>query len=298
VPDIAWHSLVTSLDKHGTAKLGWATLLTDAATLAHGRLNPLIGAAQQADVLGTPLTAAMRHFFASAGPGALVGKIRAPTLLIQGTVDDLFTLQEAVSNYAILRRHGVAVKMLWFCGGHGICLTNPGQTALIQRDTIAWLDRYLKREPRVGTGPTFEWVDQRGGEHTGTDYLLAKGGALGGEASGSLQFNTTGGSGPATPGPSASLVGSFAAKVTPAKATNAVNVEVGSPRRAALVVGVPQLTVAYRGLATNGQTHTSIYAQIVDDATGLVLGNQVTPVPVTLDGVAHTLTEPMSPCRS
>ncbi len=37
---------------------------------------------------------AERAFFASRGPGALVGRITVPTLLIQGTADNLFTLQE------------------------------------------------------------------------------------------------------------------------------------------------------------------------------------------------------------
>ena len=31
VPDIAWHSLLTSLDKNNTPKLGWGTLLYDVA---------------------------------------------------------------------------------------------------------------------------------------------------------------------------------------------------------------------------------------------------------------------------
>jgi len=36
-----------------------------------------------------------------------------------------------------------------------------------------------------------------------------------------------------------------------------------------------------------------VYAQLVDDTTGLVLGNLVTPVPVTLDGQTHTVSVPM-----
>ena len=128
VPDIAWNSLITSLDKHGIGKLGWSTLLYLAGNAA-GRLNPLIGQGYEADVAGRPLTAAERAFFVSRGPGQLVGRIHVPTLLIQGTADNLFTLQEAVTNYALLRRHGVPVKMLWFCGGHGVCLTNRGTPA-------------------------------------------------------------------------------------------------------------------------------------------------------------------------
>ena len=36
-----------------------------------------------------------------------------------------------------------------------------------------------------------------------------------------------------------------------------------------------------------------MFAQLVDPATGIVLNNQITPVPVTLDGKAHTLTLPL-----
>ncbi|HEX2283913.1 MAG TPA: X-Pro dipeptidyl-peptidase, partial [Mycobacterium sp.] len=51
-------------------------------------------------------------------------------------------------------------------------------------------------------------------------------------------------------------------------------------------VGAPELTLTYSG--TGGSRH--VYAQLVDDTTGLVLGNLVTPVPVTLDGQEHTVT--------
>jgi ABC-2 type transport system ATP-binding protein len=293
VPDIAWNSLITSLYKHNTGKLGWATLLFVAGSHV-GHLNPLIGESYQADVAGTPLTAAERTFYASRGPGNLVSRITVPTLLIQGTADNLFTLQEAVSNYALLRRAGTPVKMLWFCGGHGICLTNPGNTGLITKDTLAWLDRYLKDQTGVRTGPTFEWVDQDGGEHTGADYPLAAAKGLSATGSGTLTLSAAGGSGPVAPDPSAGLLGVAAAGITPAKAANAVNVTAGAPARPTLVVGAPQLTMTYRGLAGSGQpTTTSVYAQVVDDATGKVLGNQVTPIPIRLDGASHTVTEPL-----
>jgi ABC-2 type transport system ATP-binding protein len=36
-----------------------------------------------------------------------------------------------------------------------------------------------------------------------------------------------------------------------------------------------------------------VFAQLVDDATGLVVGNQVTPIDVTLDGQPHEVTSPL-----
>ena len=66
-------------------------------------------------------------WFISRGPGDAVAKIRVPTLFVQGTVDTLFTLDEAVTNYRLLRQQNVPTAMLWFCGGHGTCLTGDGQ---------------------------------------------------------------------------------------------------------------------------------------------------------------------------
>jgi ABC-2 type transport system ATP-binding protein len=47
--------------------------------------------------------------------------------------------------------------------------------------------------------------------------------------------------------------------------------------------------VTYSGTGTSQH----VYAQLVDDTTGLVLGNLVTPVQVTLDGQTHTISVPM-----
>ena len=46
------------------------------------------------------------------------------------------------------------------------------------------------------------------------------------------------------------------------------------------------LTLTYSGSGTA----THVFAQIVDERRNIVLGNQVTPLPVTLDGAQHTVT--------
>ncbi|MGZ4231615.1 MAG: alpha/beta hydrolase family protein [Solirubrobacteraceae bacterium] len=170
VPDIAWHSLKTSLDKNDTAKSGWGIPLYQAAVLAHARLDRHITDSAMQEVNSFRGNPADIRWFATRGPGDLVNRITAPTLLIQGTVDTLFTLHEAVENYDALRAHHVPVKMLWFCGGHGVCLTNPGDTGRIQRDTLAWLGRYLQLKPHVRTGPGFEWLDQNGRSYSAPGY--------------------------------------------------------------------------------------------------------------------------------
>ena len=100
-----------------------------------------------------------------------------------------------------------------------------------------------------------------------------------------------GGSGPATVAGNG-LLSTIAGPITPAEATNAVNVPI-AVTDPALIVGAPELTISYSGTVPDGDRPTRVFAQLVDDATGLVLGNQVTPIEVTLDGQIHTATVPL-----
>ena len=52
------------------------------------------------------------------------------------------------------------------------------------------------------------------------------------------------------------------------------------------MVGEPRLSLTYSGTGTA----THVFAQIVDEQRNVVLGNQVTPLPVRLDGAQHTVT--------
>ena len=59
------------------------------------------------------------------------------------------------------------------------------------------------------------------------------------------------------------------------------------------MLGEPRLRLTYSGTGTPADTH--VYAQIVDTARNLVLGNVTTPIPVTLDGEPHTIERPLEP---
>ena len=63
--------------------------------------------------------------------------------------------------------------MIWFCGGHGTCLTDPGNTDRVSEAEFAWLDRYLRGDPSVDTGPAFETIDQDGTTWTADGYPVA-----------------------------------------------------------------------------------------------------------------------------
>ncbi|CAN5731794.1 hypothetical protein BH09ACT7_BH09ACT7_12600 [soil metagenome] len=285
VPTIAWNSLNSSLYKSEAFKTGWGTILGGLLVVTGARPNPAILPAVIHGLVTGMLTQEEQDLLADRGPGAprdLVNDITAPTLLIQGTVDTLFTLQEAQQNAMTLITNGVPTKVIWFCGGHGICANNlfdGSDGELITTETLAWLARYVKEDPDALTGPQFEWVDQRGQHFSSTVYPAVAGDPI---VVSSTQravlplLPFVGGSGPLF----------FVLPIGGTKAANAVNLTLPAATSTTYIVGAPTLTFTYSGTGIGDH----VYAQLVDDTTGLVIGNQVTPVPVTLDGQSHTVT--------
>ena len=266
-PAIAWHSLTTSLYKAGTVKGGWSALLYAGGQT--GRLDPHIASAFGDGATTGRLSAEDHAWFASRGPGRLVRRNRAPTMLVQGTPDTLFTPSEAIANYRILRRNRVPVKMLWFCGGHGTCLTGSGPAGHLEKRVIAWLKRHVARR-KVATGPGFEWLADDARWRRARRFPPRPGAPIAGAGAGTLLLS-----------PADALSGSA---VAAGPAANAVDVPI--PAFTRQVVGEPRVTLTYSG--TGNATH--VFAQIVDEQRNLVLGNQVTPLPVRLDGARHTVT--------
>jgi ABC-2 type transport system ATP-binding protein len=297
VPGIAWNTLNASLYPNNAFKTSWATILVLDLVEAGARINPQLYSGILTGALLGFLTPSLQALLANSGPGSLVSSITAPTLLIQGTVDGLFPLQQAVTNEQLLAANGVPVKMIWFCGGHGVCL-NPGdqtaQAELITADTLAWLDQYVMQNGTPANAiPNFQWVDQNGNVFSSSDMPsnpAFQGTPITASSTGGTLpiVPIIGGSGPQTkvlqvPGLS-STEAALLSLATAAPASNALNLTV--PVTAGTqIVGAPDLTFTYSGIGTS----TTVYAQIVDEQTGLVLGNIVTPIPVTLDGQTHTV---------
>ncbi|MGY4709474.1 alpha/beta hydrolase family protein [Mycolicibacterium sp. CBM1] len=287
VPTIAWNSLTTSLYKADSFKSGWGTILAAALVLTLARTNPaIIPATIYGDLTGR-LTEAEQALLAQRGPGLpdnLINQITAPTLLIEGTVDTLFTLQEADANAQALIGNGVPTKVLWFCGGHGVCtndLFDGSDGVLVKERTVQWLDRYVKGETAVSTGPQFEWVDQRGQHLSATSYHLTPSDPV---VVASTKTRTL----PLVPFLGAGgLLGVL--PIGSARAIDAVNLTTPAVTTTTYVVGAPQLTFTYSGTGTGDH----LYAQLVDNSTGQVLGNQVTPIQVTLDGTERTVSVPL-----
>jgi ABC-2 type transport system ATP-binding protein len=292
-PTIAWHSLGTSLDKNQTPKAGWANILDTVAATA--KLDPEIQAADhEMDTAGV-IDAQAASFFDGRGPAQFLSSVKVPTLILQGTVDDLFTLDEGVANYVALRHQGTTVSMAWFCGGHGACLTDPGSDVEVGPLSLAWMQRYVARDTSARVLKGFAFVDQNGTTYAAPGYPLVPGPPIVATGSGTLALRAGGGSGPPTVplNPQASnAVDIVAYTVTPGVAAKALNVAVPISR-AALIVGPPKLTMTYSGAAVSGTRPSRVFAQLVDPATGIVLDNQITPVPITLDGRSHTVTVPL-----
>ncbi|MEI6254566.1 MAG: CocE/NonD family hydrolase, partial [Mycobacteriaceae bacterium] len=287
VPSITYNSLNGSLDPNGVFKTAWTTLLVYFLEATKARINEQLYTGTLIGDLFGVLTQSFGAVLASSGPTVLVNKITAPTLLIQGTADVLFPLQQAVDNAATLSANGIPVKMVWFCGGHNTCL-NPGggnRTTIIN-DTMAWLDQYVKEDGTPADGiPTFEWQDQTGQSYTspslpsdpafyGTPITVTGAGGI------LPIISLLGGSGP-------ERKAAFPqARADGAPAKIAVNVPLNLPATPTHIVGAPTLSFAYSGIGTS----RAVYAQIVDTKTGLVLGFAVTPIPVTLNGKTQTAT--------
>jgi ABC-2 type transport system ATP-binding protein len=300
VPVISWNTLTASLYPNQAFKTAWSSLLLLALVEIGARVNPqLYSGVITGDVLGI-LTPSQQALLARSGPADLVSNITAPALLIQGTADGLFPLQQCVTNAQMLAANGVPVKMMWVCGGRvsaSTRLTRAKKSSSLDV-TLAWLDKYVKGND-VDTGPTFQWVDQTG-QFFSSGKLPFEAGFIGGSvtasgAGGLLPIiPLVGGSGPQNlasfplPAGTSALEGMLLSFAIGSPASNALNLTV-SPPEGTQIVGAPQLTITYSGPGTSRH----VYAQIVDEQTGVVLGGIVTPIPVTLDGQTHTVTVPL-----
>lgn len=292
VPTIAWHSLNTTFYKNQAFKSSWGTILVAALIGTNARVNSRIYPGLiYGDITGT-LTPADQKLVDERGPDELVSQITTPTLLVQGTVDTLFTLAEADANAKALIAAGVPTKVVWYCGGHGACLTSRNDGVMVKEATMAWLDRYVKGDVSMDTGPQFEWVDQHGQRFSSDAYPVQQGTPI-------VASTSKGGVLPLIPflfgsGPEPRIltafpIGTLLGIPSGSRAINALNLTMPKATETTYIVGAPQLTLTYSGTGTSRH----VFAQLVDDTTGLVLGNLVTPVPVTLDGKTHTVSVPM-----
>ncbi len=288
VPNMAWHSLETALYENETVKEGWASNLVEVA--AAGNLDPHIVSANESGSTDGTLSAEDEQWFRERGPGDLVDQITTPTFLVQGTVDTLFPLDEATAIYSSLRERDVPVAMAWYCGGHGVCMVDEGDTELPAEATRAWLARFLGADESIDTGPRFTTVDQEGETWAAGDLPEATE-ELTGSGAGTLGLTADSVAGPITLGEGeGGLLGGLVADITPAPATGpTVEVPIDAGDVDGLALGAPKLSLAYSGTVPDGTNPVRVFAQLVDPELNVVVGNQITPVPLVLDGTDQTV---------
>lgn len=225
------------------------------------------------------LTPELRKYLDYRSPSRFVGKIRIPTLLQEGTTDGLFPLVNAERHYRVLRANRVPVKMVWNCEGHSLCGRDAGPADRFTKTTIRWFDRWLKGNRSVSTGPGFEWLADNEGKHrSAPSFPASSAGTIRAQNAGMLTVS------PASPAATPGMIGYNS---TPSM--DAVNVDFRALSKAIDIVGHPRVTITYTGTATPARTY--LYAQVVDLKNNRVVGGQTTPLPVTLDGKPHTLTQ-------
>ncbi len=98
VPDIAWHSLATSLATNRTAKSGWGFPLYLAAVAAHARLDPHVTNSALAETASFLESPADVSFFASRGPGKLVNRIQGADAADPGLSKEAWSAPSAATS--------------------------------------------------------------------------------------------------------------------------------------------------------------------------------------------------------
>lgn len=303
IPAIAWNSLNESLYPDNIFKTGWANTLFLALLETGARVNNQIPLAIVTGNLFGWVSQTAQAVLASSGPTALLTKLNIPSLFVQGTVDALFPLAQAVTNIETLLEQNPwfatrqdEAKMIWFCGGHGVCLDPVDLTAqatAIFTQNMAWLNTYVKGiDAGADDIPTFQWWDQAGDRWASPLLPFQDGFAAGsltassdGGILGIAPFALFGSSGPNTSNCAVASACSFPLNQVFATPTNnSLKVDF-TPPAGNKIVGAPTVSFTYQGLGTS----RAVYAQVVDNATGRVLGNIVTQIPVTLDGREHTV---------
>ncbi len=164
VPVITWHSLVSSFLPGGVFKAQYASVFFGGGA-AVGCLRFAARVCSVYERVAQTGVAMPRDLALLRLSDPPVSRITAPTLLVQGQDDTLFPLSESLATARALQARGTPVHLAWFDGGHDRPFTRATDRE-IRALTERWLDRWLRRDPRVGTGPVFQWDRSTGGEGT------------------------------------------------------------------------------------------------------------------------------------
>ena len=293
VPEISWGNLVRDLIPGGVVKQTWDLLLYGAGGATAAVLGiwspagPQLGnfareihlAFAQGTTLGE-IDDDLIEWFSRRSTTRRSHKVRAPTFIIQGSIDTLFPLNDGFENYLNLVRAGTPVKLMTYCGGHTLGCNYPGGASgdpndssevgpLPERRVLAWLDRHVKGR-RAKVGARVEWQAQDGFYYAAPSYPLPRTRPRATRVVRDVNLagpGTTGGDGLASGGPAPPPeIGVSAHRATilrPAK------------RRRALL-GIPRIRIRGRLLGVVGHAFFEL-VDVAPDGTRLTLDEQVMP---------------------
>jgi ABC-2 type transport system ATP-binding protein len=300
VPEISWGDLIQDLMPNGVPKQTWdialygAGLATGTTLGLQSPAGPQTGAyppqIHQAfvETTGTgTISEPIREWFDFRSTTMRSDQIETPTLIIQGTIDTLFPLEDAFANYRNIKANA-PVKMIAYCSGHaltgcpypggasGYPAGSDGKPPLYQDRIVAWLDRYVKGL-EVNTGPRVEWQAQNGLYYGARSFPLPSTRMVAGQT---METGTLVGPGPGggdgpddgNPAPSSEL-GRTAAREP----------VLGPFARPRSILGVPRVRLTGSVTGVRG----FIFLEMVDvaaDGTRVTVDNQV--MPASLDGGA------------
>jgi ABC-2 type transport system ATP-binding protein len=122
--------------------------------LTCGRFTAEVCAAYQSAASTDTLTPEVAAVLDRSSPAAVLDRIEAPTLLVQGTQDSLFGLGQADANARGIAADGTPVKVVWYQGGHD-SQASERTTEALREQVAGWFDWHLRDEgdPARGTDP-------------------------------------------------------------------------------------------------------------------------------------------------
>ncbi|GGV80592.1 CocE/NonD family hydrolase [Streptomyces thermoviolaceus] len=162
VPQITYWNLADALFPNGVFKKLWAGVFVNSGGGCTAFEPELCRMYQRVARSGQP-DADARRLLQERSPSAVAGRIRVPTLLVQGQEDSLFPLAQADAAARAVRANGAPVDVDWIAGGHD---GRDLETDRVQARTKTWFDRYLKGDTSAGTGPAFRVTRTSGVDST------------------------------------------------------------------------------------------------------------------------------------
>jgi ABC-2 type transport system ATP-binding protein len=304
VPEISWGDLVRDLLPGGVVKQTWSLILYGAGGATAATLGIWSPAGPQTGIFAREIHLAFAQgaamgaldddliaWFSERSTTSRSHKVDAPTLIIQGTVDTLFPLNDGFENYRNLVRAGTPAKLITYCAGHTLGCNYPGGASgdptgagdgrsLPDRRVLAWLDRYVGRKS-AETGATVEWQAQDGYYYSAPSYPLPDTRSRATRPVNDVTLigpGTTGGDGVASGGPAQQIeMGTTAHRAT----------ILGKADRPRAILGNPRVSITGRTLGVKGHSFFELI-DVAPDGTRVTLDDQTMPRALPLGAFDRT----------